>query len=57
MLRYEHVSGVLFTLIAIAQFFRALRGLPAQVGTVQIPVWWSWLTNSACCALIAARRC
>ncbi len=51
MLRYEHVSGVLFTLIAIAQFFRALRGLPAQVGTVQIPVWWSWLACLVTAAL------
>jgi len=43
MIRYEKVSGVFFGLIAIAQFVRALRALPAQVGTLQIPVWWSWL--------------
>jgi hypothetical protein len=51
MLRYEHVSGVLFTLIAITQCFRALRALPAQVGTVQIPVWWSWLACLVTAAL------
>jgi len=43
MVRYQHVSGVLFILIAIAQAVRALKALPAQIGSVHIPVWWSWL--------------
>lgn len=43
MIRYEHVSGLLFALIAVAQLICAMRGLPAQVGTFAIPVWWSLL--------------
>ena len=43
MVRYEHVSGAVFALIALAQLTRALRGLPAHVGTLTIPVWWSFL--------------
>lgn len=42
MPRYEHVSGAVFTLIAVAQFIRAVLGLPAQVSTFAIPVWWSF---------------
>lgn len=42
MLRYQHVSGTVFALIAVAQLLRALQGLPAQVGTFAIPVWWSF---------------
>jgi len=38
---YERVSGTLFGLIAVAQLTRSLMGLPAQVGTMTIPVWWS----------------
>mgnify|MGYP001612999882 FL=1 len=38
---YERVSGTLFGLIALAQLTRSLMGLPAQVGTMTIPVWWS----------------
>lgn len=51
MVRYEQVSGVFFSLIAVAQFYRALRALPAQVGTLQIPVWWSWLACLVTAAL------
>ncbi len=41
MRNYERISGALFGLIALAQLTRALMGLPAQVGTMTIPVWWS----------------
>ncbi|MBI4502452.1 MAG: hypothetical protein HY700_14990 [Gemmatimonadetes bacterium] len=43
MPRYEHVSGLLFSLIALAQLSRALLRLPAQVGAFTIPVWFSFL--------------
>ena len=42
MPRYEHVSGVVFAFIALAQLTRALVGLPLQVGDVPIPVWVSF---------------
>jgi len=51
MIRYEHVSGVLFALIAVAQLTRALQGLPAQVGAFAIPVWWSFLAFGVTAAL------
>jgi len=41
MRRYELVSGVVFALIALAQLTRSLMGLPAQVGSIVIPVWFS----------------
>jgi hypothetical protein len=43
MRRYEQISGLLFTLIAIAQLSRVLLRLPAQVGTFSIPVWFSFI--------------
>ncbi len=43
MARYERVSGTLFALIAVAQLARAVLGLPAQVDTLAIPVWFSFV--------------
>jgi len=43
MRRYEQVSGALFSLIAAAQLIRSILGLPAQVGTFSIPIWFSLL--------------
>jgi hypothetical protein len=41
MRRYELISGGLFALIAVAQLTRTVLGLPAQVGSFVIPVWFS----------------
>ena len=41
MRRYAEISGVLFTLIALAQLCRVILGWPAQVGGVSIPIWCS----------------
>jgi hypothetical protein len=41
MRRYEQVSGSLFAVIALAQLTRSILGLPAQVGSLAIPLWWS----------------
>ena len=43
MARYERVSGTLFALIALAQLTRVVLGLPAQVGTLAVPVWFSFV--------------
>jgi hypothetical protein len=43
MPRYENVSGVVFALIALAQLVRAILRLPVQVGSLMIPVWFSFL--------------
>lgn len=41
MRRYELVSGMVFTFIALAQATRTLLGWPAQVDGVSIPIWAS----------------
>ena len=41
MRRYEQISGAFFALIALAQLTRSILGLPAQVGSFEIPVWCS----------------
>lgn len=43
MARYEQVSGAFFGLIAVAQLIRAVLRLPVQVGTLTIPVWFSFV--------------
>lgn len=43
MPRYEHVSGAIFAVIALAQLIRALLRVPVQVGTFAVPVWFSFI--------------
>ena len=39
---YRSVSGIVFGVIALGQGIRAVRELPAQIGSTSIPVWVSW---------------
>ena len=41
--RYVVVSGVIFGFIALAQLLRALMQVPVQIGSVEFPVWGSWV--------------
>ena len=41
MRRYQQVSGAFFAVIALAQLTRSILGLPAQVGSISIPIWFS----------------
>lgn len=41
--KYVLVSGVIFGLMAAGQLLRALNQVPAQLGTVEIPIWVSWV--------------
>jgi hypothetical protein len=41
MRRYEQVSGVFFSLLALVQLTRAILGWPVQVSTVAVPTWAS----------------
>jgi hypothetical protein len=41
--RYIVVSGAIFGFMALAQLLRAVNQVPAQVGSVEIPVWVSWV--------------
>jgi hypothetical protein len=58
--RYVVVSGVIFGFMALAQLFRAVNQVPAQVGSVEIPVWVSWvavvLAGSMCTWAFASRK-
>ena len=40
---YPQVSGTLFALVSVLQLVRFVRGWPAQVGDLAIPVWVSAL--------------
>jgi len=41
MRRYELVSGIIFTIVALAQLTRTLLGWTAQVEGFSVPVWVS----------------
>jgi hypothetical protein len=41
MRRYELVSGLFLTFIALAQLARFVRGWPIAVAGIEIPVWTS----------------
>ena len=41
MPRYELVSGVFFTLLALVQLTRTVLGWPVQVAGIEIPIWVS----------------
>ena len=43
MSRYAQVSGTIFALVSVLQLVRVVRGWPAQVGDLVIPVWASGL--------------
>lgn len=40
---YTLVSGIVFGIVAIAQASRAFMQLPVQAGSVEVPVWASWV--------------
>jgi hypothetical protein len=58
--RYVVVSGVIFGLMALAQFLRAVNQVPAHVGSVEVPVWVSWvavaLAGTMCTWAFASRK-
>jgi ABC-type proline/glycine betaine transport system permease subunit len=41
--KYVVVSGAIFGVVAVLQAVRALNQWPLQVGTLEIPVWASWI--------------
>ena len=47
--QYSLRSALIFTLAAVLQLVRAIRGWPVTVGTTSIPLWVSWVT----CAVAA----
>ena len=41
--KYVVVSGAIFGFMALAQLLRAINQVPAHVGSIEIPVWGSWI--------------
>lgn len=48
---YILVTGLLFALMAIAQFTRATLQLPVQFIETQVPVWVSWIAGTVLAVL------
>ena len=40
---YYAVTGTIFLIIAVLHFFRVLNSWSAEIGTVTIPMWASWV--------------
>ena len=40
---YRTISGVVFGLIALGHGIRAALQVPATLGSIQIPIWVSWV--------------
>ena len=41
MRRYELISGIIFTIVAVVQLLRTVLGWPVQVDLFTVPVWLS----------------
>jgi predicted membrane channel-forming protein YqfA (hemolysin III family) len=41
MRRYEMVSGIIFTVMALVQLIRTVLGWPVQIDLFTVPVWFS----------------
>jgi hypothetical protein len=58
--RYFLASGVIFGFMALAQLFRAVMQVPVQIGSVEVPVWVSWvavvLAGGMCTWAFASRK-
>jgi sterol desaturase/sphingolipid hydroxylase (fatty acid hydroxylase superfamily) len=37
------VSAVIFAVVALLHLWRAIAGIPAQLGTWSVPIWLSWV--------------
>jgi len=50
--KYVVVSGALFGMVAVLQLVRALGRWPVHIGTLEMPVWASWIA-----AVVAGSFC
>ena len=41
--KYIVVSGTVFGVVAVLQALRALNHWPVHIGSIEIPVWASWI--------------
>ena len=51
--KYVVVSGAFFGVVAVLQAVRALNQWPVHVGTLEIPVWASWIALAVAGGLCA----
>ncbi|MDR3389805.1 MAG: hypothetical protein P4L92_22420 [Rudaea sp.] len=42
-IKYAPVSGTVFGVVAVVQATRIFEAWPVTIGTVEIPVWVSWV--------------
>lgn len=58
--RYVVVSGVIFGFMALAQLLRVVNQVSIQIGSVEIPVWASWVAvvvaGSLCAWAFTSRK-
>lgn len=40
---YYNVVSTIFIIVAVGHFLRILNGWDAQIGTIVIPMWASWV--------------
>jgi len=40
---YARLAAIVFAIVAILQLARAVAGWPIAIGTVEAPVWASWV--------------
>ena len=40
---YYAVTGTIFLIIVLLHLLRVLNGWPAEIGTVTVPMWASWV--------------
>ncbi len=48
---YNTITAVLFLVIALLHLLRIIFGWPAQIGSLEIPLWASWLALVVTAAL------
>ena len=48
---YNKLTAALFLIIAVAHLLRIIFGWPAQIGSLDIPFWASWLALVVTAAL------
>jgi hypothetical protein len=51
--KYNLVSGLVFGVVALLQFLRAINQWPVLIDNFNVPVWASWLVGLFAAALCA----
>jgi hypothetical protein len=49
--KYAAVSGTVFGVVAAVQAMRVLNQWPVQIGSFEVPMWFSWVAFAVACGL------